>query len=85
MSVRSKNVGRQIWGAHAARVLVSASRRNNLSTGRGFSCVNGAYSKVRDRGDTLANTRDACAPQITNRRSRLQIRRPWASADRAYP
>jgi len=50
-------------GAHASRVLVSASRRNSL-----FSSprVNGRVAdgrKVRDREDAIANTRDACAPQ----------------------
>ena len=52
------------WGAHASRVLVSASRRNSLSS---CSACHRAKSqrKVRDREDAFANTRDACAPRNT--------------------
>src|SRR5437867_3880686 len=39
------------WVARASRVLVSASRRDNLL-------------KVRESGDAFANTRDACATRI---------------------
>ena len=49
--------------AHASRVLVLASRRNNLSkefaTRHGFR----ASRKVRDDEDAIANTQDACATQ----------------------
>ena len=43
----------QFWGAHATRVLVSATRRNNFQMG-----------KVRDGEVAIASTRVACAPQI---------------------
>jgi hypothetical protein len=52
-----------IWVAHASRVLVSASRRNRLF----FISIPVAMereSKVRDREDALASTRDARATQI---------------------
>ena len=47
--------------AHASRVLVSASRRNNLflNVPRGKKVE--IEKKVRDREDRLAGTRDACA------------------------
>ena len=52
------------WGAHASRVLVSASRLDSLSS---CSACHRAKSqrKVRDREDAFANTRDACAPRNT--------------------
>ncbi len=49
-------------GAHASRVLVSASRRNGLCLSLTRSAGE-ALKEVRDREDGLANTRDACAPQ----------------------
>jgi hypothetical protein len=84
MSMRFRVRARKIWGAHAFRVLVSASRRNNLSIGRGGSWAKGALSKVRDRGDAFASTRDACAPQTINRRSTVRTLRPSALAYCAY-
>ena len=63
MSARFTTRGRQIRGARASRVLVSVSRRNNLLS------VENALSKVRDREDAFASTRDACAPQTANGRS----------------
>ena len=59
--------------ARASRVLVSASRRNNLSLGLHYRrTTNGR--KVRDREDALASTRDACATQSISH-SRLFSRR----------
>ena len=60
-----RNAERQavVWGAHAARELVSASRRNNLLSGA-ISVPLGTDNKVRDREDALASTRAACAPQM---------------------
>lgn len=52
------------WGAHASRVLVSASPRNSLSLSSGCSASN-ARGKVCDREDAFANTRDACATRNT--------------------
>ena len=50
------------WGAHASGVLVSASRRNELSFL--LAAENERVStEVRDREDAIASTRDACAPQ----------------------
>ena len=62
-AMQRHGIARRLFrGAHASRVLVSASGRNNLSLGssrvRKRLC-----SKVRDREDALANTRDACATQ----------------------
>ena len=79
MSVCSRNRCRQIQGAHAFRVLVSASRRNNLSIARRYSWVEDAFSKVRDRVDAFASTRDACAPQTIHRRSSARILQRWVS------
>src|SRR5437870_2364527 len=42
----------RFWVAHASRVLVSASRRNNLL-------------EVRNGEDAIASTRDACATRIS--------------------
>jgi hypothetical protein len=52
------------WGTHASRVLVSASRRNSLSS---CSACHRAKSqrKVCYREDAFANTRDAYAPRNT--------------------
>jgi hypothetical protein len=48
------------WGAHASRVLVSASRRNDLS----FGCRDGSNDLQSPRWrDALANERDARATQ----------------------
>ena len=49
--------------AHASRVLVSASRRNELPLD--FAAIEQipAVEKVRDREDALASMRDACATQ----------------------
>src|SRR5207249_4739414 len=54
-----------VWVAHASRVLVSASRRNNLLGGQASRGRSGASGKVRDREDALASTRDACATQTS--------------------
>ena len=78
MSGRFTASGRQIRGARASRVLVSVSRRNNLFVGRGVSSVENALSKVRDREDAFASTRDACAPQTANGRSNRRSQRPSA-------
>jgi hypothetical protein len=49
--------------ARASRVLVPASRRNNLPQ-RERSSQNGEHGgKVRDREDAITCTRDACATQ----------------------
>jgi len=51
------------WVAHASRVLVLVSRRNNLLL-CGILSANDALRKVRDREDALAPAaagRDACA------------------------
>ncbi len=47
--------------AHASRVLVSASRRNNLFLNVPRRKKVEIETKVRDREDRLAGTRDACA------------------------
>jgi len=47
--------------AQASRVLVSASRRNNLFLKRQLQNRVEYTGKVRDREDALASTRDACA------------------------
>ena len=49
--------------AHASRVLVSASHRNELPLD--FAAIEQipAVEKVRDREDALASMRDACATQ----------------------
>ncbi len=39
----------QIWVAHASRVLVSAARRNNLSTKRGSARTAQPYVPVRPK------------------------------------
>ena len=46
-----------------SRVLVSASRRNNLSFVFRPKLTEPSRKKVRDREDALAITRDVCAPQ----------------------
>src|SRR5437870_5458998 len=57
-----------IWGAHAARVLVSAARRNNLS----FFGANSVHSvdptRVRDRADALARSPRRPLPRQPQRR-----------------
>jgi len=56
----------QLRGAHAAHVLVWASRRNDLPaldvTRKEEKEIK---TEVRDREDALANTRAACAPRNT--------------------
>jgi hypothetical protein len=47
--------------AHAPRVLVSASRRNNLSPSRTLLQEMASIEKVRDREDAITSRRDACA------------------------
>jgi hypothetical protein len=47
------------WGAHASRVWVSASRRNELPVQSSLSLDLLQSSQWRD---TIASTRDACAP-----------------------
>jgi hypothetical protein len=56
-------IGGNIWVAHASRVLVSASRRNNLN-------------KVREREGAFASTRGACATRIRRQRSELRLGKP---------
>jgi len=59
--MRDRIAGHRV--AHAARVLVSAWRRNNLFFG--FVGMDGERisRKVRNREDALANTRDTRATQ----------------------
>ena len=78
MSLRLTARGRQIWGARASRVLVSALCRNSLFVSRGVWSVKNALRKVRDRGDAFASMRDACAPQTANGRSIKRSQRPSA-------
>jgi len=52
-----------VWVAHASRVLVSASRRNNLFFKPRQRQEIEIATKVRDREDALASTRGACATQ----------------------
>jgi hypothetical protein len=59
------NVHQQFRGAHAARVLVSPSRRNGLRSDATLKQEVEIKTKVRDREDALANTRAACAPRNT--------------------
>jgi hypothetical protein len=54
--------GGQFWGAHASRVLVSASRRNNLFLKDRPVTATCQRESPRSR-DAFASTRDACAPQ----------------------
>jgi len=49
--------------AHTSRVLVSASRRNELPLDFAAMEQIPAVEKVRDREDALASMRDACATQ----------------------
>jgi hypothetical protein len=63
------------WGAHASRVLVPASRRNELSQAL-LLILDLAASKVRDGEDAIANTRDTRAPQKSarlRRKARVSI------------
>jgi len=54
----------QLRRAHAARVLVSASRRNDLlPLDATLKEEREIKTKVRDREDALASTPDACAAQ----------------------
>ena len=48
-----------LWVAHASRVLVSASRRNNLFLVAVAPVFTKRQGTVRDREDALASTRDA--------------------------
>jgi len=64
MRIHSQPDTERIRVAHASRVLVSASRRNNLSLCSVCSIKN-SREKVRDREDAFANTRDACATRTT--------------------
>ena len=66
MRIHSQPDTERLRVAHASRVLVSASRRNNLSLCSVWSRRN-ARGKVRDREDAFANTRDARATQTTGR------------------
>jgi hypothetical protein len=50
-----------VWVAHASRVLVLASRRNNLFLAANQRQQIQIGTKVRDREDALANTGDARA------------------------
>jgi hypothetical protein len=61
------------WGARASRVLVSASRRNNLtedifSWGRMIR-----HTEVRDSEDAIASPRDGCATQSSCNKSPLTM------------
>src|SRR5205807_10361629 len=61
------------WGAHPSRMLVSASRRNDLfSTRESRSLV--IHEKSAPSRDSLARMRDAGAPQSNLRRSSLLFR-----------
>jgi len=57
--------GRQLWGAHASRVLVSASRRNELVEPLEVCtfALQITHCKSSSRRDAATSTRDACAPQ----------------------
>src|SRR5438034_11806328 len=63
VSARVNHCHARFMVAHASRVLVLASRQNDLLIE--FICNRGSEftRKVRDREDTLANTREACATQ----------------------
>ena len=78
MSLRLTARGRQIWGAHASHVLVSALLRNNLFVSRGDWSVKNGLRKVRDREDAFASMRDACASQTANGRAIKRSQRPSA-------
>jgi hypothetical protein len=53
MKMRHSAEGGRFWGAHASRVLVSASRRNDLSL-CGVRTARTAPGEVRDREDACA-------------------------------
>src|SRR6266571_6319068 len=63
VSARVNHCHARFMVAHASRVLVLASRQNDLLID--FVCNRGSEftRKVRDREDALASTRDACATQ----------------------
>ena len=61
MKTRRNAEGGKFRGAHAARVLVSASRRNRLSLCV-VPLVSNAPRKVCSREGAFASTRDARAP-----------------------
>ena len=56
----------QIWGAHASRVLASASRDRELLLPQA-TAITQCFEKPLFRRDAETNTRDACAPQNTSR------------------
>jgi len=77
---KGKSSGKWLfWGAHASRVLVAVSHRNELYLNGSTSDERPAFQitmlsqKVRDGVDAIANTRDACAPQNSQSRSESAI------------
>ena len=63
----------------ASRVLVSASRRNNLF----LTSANSAYKRTKGKF-ALASTRDACAPQNSQTRAGDYSPKRWRNCARAY-
>ena len=57
MSMRFAGRGRQIWVAHASRVLVSASRRNDLSLAPVLVCKKRVRKSPRPRERVRQHTR----------------------------
>src|SRR6266446_7377343 len=66
------------WGAHASRVLVSASRRNNPLPLHQCSVPATSRKSWRSR-DATANTRGACAPR------KIQNKTYWAISHNKFP
>ncbi len=64
-----------LWVAHASRVLVAASRRNNLFKRDQRAADFVASRKVRDGEDAIASMRDACATQASATLPRDRSRR----------
>ena len=79
----------EFWVAHASRVLVSASRRNELGFGFHSARAVNLEQSARSR-DGFASTRDACATQsVVNARTSYlnnpafrELGLPWRSAIR---
>ena len=59
----SRELAWRFWGAHASRVLVSASTPKQTFQKFKHLICSERTRKVRDGEDAIASTRDACAPQ----------------------
>jgi len=62
---KGSDAARQLWGAHASRVLVSVSRRDELFYAHSSGSALLTFSRFPSllQRDAATSTRDACAPQ----------------------